>query len=536
MSGRRALAGLAALVLLTGCATGGPAPTASSPVPSTAASPAVATPAPTSAASPSNPPLVPVPTAPTPPPSGSASLAPLPAEASALREFYAQRPTWQRCGTDVALECATVRVPLDYAIPRGRSIELGLARRKAKAGPRLGSLFVNPGGPGGSGTGYVSLFSSKGLERYDIVGWDPRGVGSSVPLQCANGAAAERFLALDLSPESAAERAELLRGTKAFADSCLRGSGDVLAHISTQENARDLDIIRAALGETRVTYVGQSYGTMLGAYYAQLFPGRVGRLVLDAGVDVTGTAGITPTLGFDRALNSFADACLLGGCRWGTSRADVIGSIRKLLDDLDAHPVAVGDRQLTQSRAATGMAAMLYAGTLATPVLDTALDRLRHGDGRMLMMAADELYGRDKEGNYGGLLGPFQAIQCADARPTTVEQAERQWAIDRQRAPFFGYLYGPQVMCAQWPVKTAGPLEKVDGAGAPPIVVVGGRNDPTTPYEESVDLARHLRSSVLVTFEGEGHVAYGGKSACIDTAVRDYLNAGIVPKAGLTCS
>lgn len=462
------------------------------------------------------------------------SLAPVPATDARLARFYGQTPAWSACGDGGELDCASVRVPLDYARPDGPTLDLAVARKRATAS-RQGVLFMNPGGPGASGTGYLRFFNTAGLEGFDVVSWDPRGVGGSHPVRCLEGADADAYVALDLSPDTPAENEALIEGSRRFGQACLRNTGDVLAHISTQENARDLDILRGVLGEERLTYVGQSYGTMLGAYYAELFPGRVSRMVLDAGVDVTGRSPVAQTVGFDRALDAFTSTCAATGCRWGSTREEVIASLRAMLGRLDRHPLTVGDQKLTQSQAAAGLAGALYAGTLATPLLERALDELDRGDGSLLKMASNRIYGRDASGGYGGMLGAFQAIPCADRLRISVAEAGVRWAEAKRQAPFFGEYWGPQYVCPTWPVAPVGPLEKVDAAGAPPILVVGGRNDPVAPYEYSEDLARRLNSGVLLTFEGQGHVAYG-RSACVDDAVRGYLNRGVVPADGTRCS
>lgn len=502
---RRVAAAVAAGLLLAGCSA--PAQPPLPAPPPTPPSPVGATP--TRAAS-----------SPTP------AAAPIP---PTLTRFYRQPLSWRSCGE---LQCATASVPMDYARPAGGTLTLALTRRPATSATRKGTLFVNPGGPGGSGIAFAAAFDPTGLADYDILGGDPRGVGRSGAVRCLDGAEADAYLALDLSPDTPAEEAALLAGARAFGEACVRASGAVIGHLSAAENARDLDILRALVGDERLSYLGQSYGTMLGAHYAELFPGRVGRMVLDAAVDVTGT-GVPQVVGFERGLRAFAGWCAGRSCRWGTSPEEVLASITALVDRLDARPLAVGGRPLTQSLAVTGVAGLLYGGSAAWPLLDAALGATASGDGSALLAVADRLTGRGPDGRYGDLFAAFQAITCADEPRVTVAVAERRWAAERAAAPFFGRLWGPQVVCASWPVPSA-PAPVIDAEGAPPILVVGASGDPVTPYENAVRLAHSLDSGVLLTYGGDGHVAYG-RSACVTEAVRTYLNRGTPPAPGATC-
>lgn len=470
-------------------------------------------------------------TMPTP---ATAGAAPTASASPTPGRFTLQHLTWSTCG---AFECTTVQVPLDHSAPDGPTIGLGVTRLRATRGPRLGSLFVNPGGPGGSGQEMVRFFDATGLEQYDIVGWDPRGVGASSPVACLDGAEADAYLSLDLSPDTPEETAALVEGARAFGQSCLTGSGaDLLGHISSLDTVRDLDVMRAALGDDELHYLGVSYGTQLGALYAELFPGQVGRVVLDAPVDVNETGEVAQTVGFDRALGNFAAWCArTPSCGLGRTPASVITGLRADLDRLDAAPLAVGGRTLTQSLAAAGLAAFLYAGADAWPLLARGVRALRQGDGAPLLALADEINGRRADGTYGGLFSAFPAITCVDRPRLSVAEADRQWQRDQGQAPFFGYYLGPWYTCADWPVP-ATPIPPISGRGAGPILVVGATGDPATPYEWAQASAKALQSAVLVTYDGEGHGSYGGRSACVDKVVRAYLVRGSVPAAGVRCA
>lgn len=456
-----------------------------------------------------------------------------PTASGPLARFESQQVAWAPCGT---YECASVDVPLDYAAPEGRTISLGVTRQRATREPRLGTLFVNPGGPGGSGRDMVRFFGTVGLERFDLVGWDPRGVGASAPVTCLDGPAADAHLQLDASPDTPEEFVELREGARRFGASCLAGTGaDLLAHVSTVETVRDLDVLRAVVGDPRLHFLGVSYGTQIGALYAELFPQRVGRLVLDAAVDVNDTRQVPQSLGFDRALGNFAVWCARQRCGLGDTPEAVVAGLRADLDALDARPLAVRDRTLTQTLAVTGIAASLYSGEDAWPLLAHGVRVLREGDGLALLTLADELNSRRPDGTYGGLFSSFPAITCLDRPGLDAAAADRQWEADRARAPFFGTYLGPWYTCSAWPVPPD-PIPPIRGEGAAPILVVGATGDPATPYEWSVAAADALASGVLLTYDGEGHGAYGGRSACVDSAVRAWLTDGVLPPAGSRCS
>ena len=224
-----------------------------------------------------------------------------------LQRYLGQKIRWTDCGK--GLQCAAVLAPLDYAEPDREAITLAVAKRPASAGPAAGSLFINPGGPGGSGTEYVGYFEVKGLERFDVVGWDPRGTGSSTPVKCANGKAMDAYTSIDISPDDAKEEQALIDAQIDFGRGCLKRSGELLEHISTTETVRDLDLLRHLVGDQKLTYFGSSYGTKIGALYAQLYPATVGRLVLDGAVNITDSKDVSQLDGFERALGNFATWC-----------------------------------------------------------------------------------------------------------------------------------------------------------------------------------------------------------------------------------
>lgn len=449
-----------------------------------------------------------------------------------LGEYRTQRISWTPCGAN---ECASAEVPLDYETPSGDRITLALARRPATQQPRLGTLFVNPGGPGASGKAFLPAFNAEGLGQYDIVSWDPRGVGESAPVTCLQGKDADAYLDVDASPDTPAEMDALGAAQRTFAQACLRNSGEeLLAHVSTQETARDLDLLRSALGDEKLTYFGYSYGTRIAAAYAELFPDKVGRLVFDAPVDISPEQAVPQTVGFDRALDHYAQWCAATSCGLGTSSSAVVLRLRGFLDGLDSRPLKVGDRRLTESLAATGLAAQLYGGRPAWPKLTASVRDALDGKGDALLAAVDSLNARRDDGSYGSLFASFLAISCADARPQTRADALDRWDDDQEKAPFFGRYFGPDLVCVDWPARQT-PLDASAIPSLPPTLVIGGTGDPATPYEYAVTMAQRLPGARLVTYESEGHGAYGGASACVNGMVRRYLVSGELPADEASC-
>lgn len=449
----------------------------------------------------------------------------------ALAGFYGQRLTWVACGR---LECASASVPVDYERPDGPTMLLPLSRVRATTSPRLGTLFVNPGGPGVRGTLFAAAFDRRGLEAYDIVGWDPRGVGAGSQVTCLDAAAADRLDEVDFSPDDARELGDLQAANRAFAAAC-RANTDptLLAHVSTRESARDLDVLRAAVGDDRLAFYGASYGTLIGAFYAELFPGRVGRIVLDSPMDVTGVEAVSQADGFDAAFRAFAAWC--GGrpdCALGGSTDAVAAAVLEWLSALDAAPLPVDGRRLTQSLAALGIARYLYSGEQGWPPLLAAVTAARAGDGGRLLAAADAMNGRNGDGSRDALQASGAAIRCADRPPTDAGEALARWELERAASPF-GALLGPDLGCGDWPAP-APAWQTPQGVGAPPILVVAATGDPATPYAWAEATAGALASAVLLRVESGAHASYGG-DACVGEAARAYLLAGRLPAAGASC-
>ena len=520
--------GLLLAVVLSACAI--PMPqvpdwTPTPPAPSTTASPAPES-------SPSAPPASegrPVQPIPSVVPNGYND----PPPGSGLARYQRQSLRWQPCGK--GLTCTSVLAPLDYAKPDGTAITLALARREATADRRLGTLFINPGGPGGSGTSYVGYFNPEGLEGYDIVGWDPRGVAYSTPVACMGAAELDRYYALDASPDDHAEERTWLEAVQGFGRSCLERSGGLLQHVSTVETVKDMELLRGLVGDDKINYFGSSYGTRIGAIYAELYPHRVGRMVLDGSVNISGTDTISQTEGFERALNNFARWCADEHCRLGETKGAVLARVEAYLDELDQRPLPVGNRTLTQQLGVEAVFYSMYGGLASWQRLrDALVAAIFDGDGRMLLTLGDRSNFRQPDGSYDQLSYSFPAVRCLDSQDNSVREIQRRYARISEAAPVLGRLGGADLTCVLWPVASAPPPPEVDGAGARPIVVIGTTGDPATPYEYAVDMANRLKSGVLITFNGEGHLAYD-KSECVKGLVRDYLSQDRVPPDKSRC-
>ncbi len=466
-----------------------------------------------------------------------------------LEPYYGQKLRWRDCGVE-GFQCATMKAPLDYAKPDGGDVKLAVSRKKATGpGKRIGSLLVNPGGPGGSAVGYLQGYAAIGYPapvraRYDMVAIDPRGVARSEPVECLTGKEMDTYTQVDQTPDDQGEVNALDSSFQKFADGCQKRSGTILPHVSTVETARDMDILRALLGDEKLNYVGASYGTFLGATYADLFPARVGRLVLDGAMDPSLPAvdiNRDQTAGFEAAFQSFAADCVKQTtCPLGTtSTTDAATALKKLFTDLDAEPVPTGEsRQLTESLATTGVIAAMYDEG-SWPQLREAIAGAQRKDGSGLLSLADSYYERGPSGKYANLMFANAAVNCLDLEPAFAGPAEVEKAVPEfeKASPVFGRGFAWAALnCAAWPVKPTGTPHRTEAEGAAPIVVVGTTRDPATPYKWAESLADQLSSGTLLTYEGDGHTAYGRGSDCIDTAINTYLLDGTPPKDGKKCT
>ncbi|MDL5203674.1 alpha/beta hydrolase [Streptomyces sp. ALI-76-A] len=481
-------------------------------------------------------------------------------------DLSAQKPSWEDCPAPSAAEgggdapsslpngdqwqCATLKAPLDWDRPKGDTIDLALIRAKASgaADRRIGSLVFNFGGPGGSGVTTLPSFADAYTTlrtRYDLVSFDPRGVGRSAPVECENDARLDAFFQRDATPDDAAERTELLADTKEFNAACEDNSKKVLPHVRTTDAARDLDLMRQVLGDDKLHYFGISYGTELGGVYAHLFPKRVGRAVFDAVVDPTQNAeqgSLGQAKGFQLALDNFAADCASqsGGCPVGDSAQDVKDRIAALLEDLDSKPIpGIPPRELTQTAATNGIAQALYSKDF-WEYLTEGLEQAYDGNGQTLMVLSDAMNGRGQNGEYSNITAANTSINCADDSPRyTAGYVERKLPEFRAASPVFGdFLAWGMLTCTDWAVPGAADRPDVSAPGSAPILVVGNTGDPATPYEGARRMAQALGEGVGVelTYKGQGHGAYDSGNKCVQDAVNGYLLEGKVPTAGTVCS
>ncbi|WP_241237027.1 alpha/beta hydrolase [Georgenia faecalis] len=479
-------------------------------------------------------------------PSASTEPVEMPAAPAGLEVYYDQDVAWEACGDD--FECARVEVPLDYAVPDGERIELALKRLPAEDGDaRIGSLLINPGGPGGSGVQLVEaadfLFSADVRERFDLVGFDPRGVNESDAVECVSDAELDEMRSTEYDVETPEGLAEFTASATELGEKCAAGTGPLLAHVDTESAARDLDILRDVVGDPQLYYFGYSYGTFLGAIYAETFPANVGRMVLDGAVDpALDSAALVmgQAVGFENAIRAYAEDCLAGDdCPLKGDVDDAVGQIQDLLATAEATPLPTGsDRELTGSLAASGIIMTLYDNEY-WPLLTSALDAAMYdGDGSQLLFLADVSAEREEDGSYlTNSTEAFNAINCLDyPAEADLAQMQAQAAELAEASPTFGEMlaYG-DITCDVWPYPSTAERTEVHAEGAAPILVIGTTGDPATPYEWSVSLAEQLADAVLVTYEGEGHTAYGRSNSCVTEAVDTYLIEGTLPEDGLTC-
>ncbi len=449
---------------------------------------------------------------------------------------------WKSCAGD-ARECGTMQVPLDYANPGGEMIKLAVMRRRA-SGSRVGTLLLNPGGPGSSAIDFLGDFADSDtnsplLDRFDLVAFDPRGVGYSTALDCHS--TLQALYAVDPSPDDESEWTAVDMAAATFAQECQTKHAALLPHLGTLDVARDMDQVRAALGEAKVTYLGLSYGTIIGAWYAELFPAFVGAMVLDGAVDLSLTApdlALQQAKGFETALTRYFDWCK-GQPNWcsfaqGGDPAQAFAALAAKVE-MQPIPAPESDRPLGPGEFLTGASAPLYSGEEGWKALSPALFKAVQGDGSGLMQFTDNYLQRDADGNYANREEANAAVSCLDRAPVSVADVRAAAARFASEAPLFGVpaLTG-LLVCSHWPAQGQNRTPP-RGRGAAPIVVIGTTGDPATPYAWAQAFATQLESAVLLTAEGEGHTGYGRGNRCIDDLVEAYLFDGAVPTA-TTCS
>ncbi len=447
---------------------------------------------------------------------------------------------WTACG---AFQCGTVTVPLDYAHPENGTIGIAVIRKPATdTADRIGSVLTNPGGPGASGVQFLrdNASSMAALNvRFDLVGFDPRGIGGSSPVRCLDGPQEDTFNALDSVLDDPVEKQTLIDADKNFAAGCQQRSAKVLPFLDTPNAARDMDVIRAALGDDKLTYLGFSYGTFLGQHYAHLFPTHIRALALDGVVDPNLSANdllLAQVGGFEKNLQAFlADCRSRSSCTYGRS-GDPGVKLTALMQRIDTNPMPVGNRALTRALALIGVLTALYDQSSWT-YLDRALTVAEQGNGAVLLSFSDLYLGRNADGSYNNENDANYAVNCLDRPvPTDVATYDALGPAFAKASPLFGpATQYSNLACAYWPVKPTGSVGPITADGAPPILLVGGTNDPATPYAWAVAVHQSLAGSVLLTRNGNGHVSYFA-STCAETIEDSYLINLKVPADGSTCS
>ncbi|MBN9734652.1 MULTISPECIES: alpha/beta hydrolase [unclassified Pseudonocardia] len=478
-----------------------------------------------------------------------------------LARFYDQELSWGPCAdyapteedgqsfADPQFDCTRVTVPQDYAQPDGDTMQIAMLRKKA-TGNKIGSLFADPGGPGASGTSFMAssapTWSANGLgDRFDLIGFDPRGTGASEPkIECLTDQENDEDRGQVFADPSPAGVAAAEARNKQYADRCAERTGaDVLANVGTRDVAKDMDVMRAAVGDEKMTYAGFSYGTELGTAYAEAFPQNVRALLLDGAIDPTQTtldSSVKQNAGFQLAFDNFAKDCTSRpNCPLGTDPAQATRAFQTVMQPLIDKPVPTSDgRTLSFNDAQTGVSQALYVSQL-WPALQQGISQVANGNGDFLMTLADLYYERDQQGRYSNMLESFQAISCVNQTPLKEPSEALELAKQAdEAAPFRSTGRGPvgaRDSCAFWPVPPTSEPHVPQAEGLPPVVVVSVTGDPATPYQAGVDLAGQLGGS-LIKVNGNQHTASLQGDPCVDRLAVDYLVDLKLPQEGAECS
>lgn len=461
-----------------------------------------------------------------------------------LEKFYSQEVVWEPCESE--FQCAKVTVPVDYDNPDGETIQLA-ALRASSTGKKTGSLLVNPGGPGASGYDFVkdaaaTHFSKAVRDAYDLVGFDPRGVKRSAPVTCMTDAERDAARAKIYDLETDAGLAAALADNKAIAAQCDAQTGPVLGKIDTVSSAKDVDILRAVVNDEKLNYLGYSYGTFLGSTYASLFPDNVGRMVLDGALDPSiSNEDLTSgqARAFEKAIRAYVASCQgQDGCPLSGGVDAGVQQVRDLIAAVQQTPRTAKDgRVVNATMFVSGLITPLY-NDQSWPALTQALEAAMTGDVSLMLRLADLGADRSANGTYSSnSTFAFNAINCLDypmVSDTAGMRAEQQRLM--QDSPTFGYFFAyGGTNCIDWPYQNVRTPSPVEYEGESPIVVIGTTGDPATPVEWASSLRKQLGNAALLTWEGEGHTAYGRSNSCIEDAVDGYLVSGEVPADNTVC-
>lgn len=468
---------------------------------------------------------------------------PTPEVDDGLEEFYDQSIAWSSCGRH--FECGSVTVPIDYANPSGGTIDIKM--KKFTSSSARGTILINPGGPGGSGIEAVEaardLFTNDLRAAREIIGFDPRGVGQSAPITCFDADELDELYSTSYDVETEEGWNAFNDDTREYLAACQERNPDTIGFVDTVSAARDMDIIRAALDQEKLDYLGFSYGTKLGATYADLFPSNVGRFVLDGAMDLTldhRALGRGQVQGFEAAYRAYLADCLQGpNCPFSGTVENAYEDTLALFDDLALRPAETADpdRPVTEVDLLNTIVLSLYS-TMSWQWLSTAIGDLQQDDGTMVRFLSDYAMERKEDGTYAPGDGAMAAIDCLD-RPMRDEPDWQELRALEQEYEELSPIFGPsiayaEVGCWAFPIKTDYGPRALSATGAPTMVVIGTTGDPATPYEWSKAMVEQLDDAVLLTYDGHGHTAYG-KGSCIDDAVDNFFIRGILPKDGLTC-
>ena len=473
---------------------------------------------------------------------GAAELDPL----SSLTEYQSQELDWRDCYGNY--QCSNLLVPINYQDLSVGALSLALLRYQAlDQDRRIGSLVVNPGGPGASGLDYAynaeNIVSPAILERFDIVGFDPRGVGESAPIKCLSDAETDASFAADSKPDNDTEFVELITDAKDYFAKCAENT-EHLTDYSTLNSARDLEILRSALGDQKLNFLGKSYGTYLGTLYAELFPDNVGRFVLDGAVDPNADnreSTIGQAIGFESALNAFISDCLkISACAFTGSLQSARNQIVELLANTSNSPLkSKSDREVTESLVLLGIASALYDSESGWPVLRDAFKEATLGSGESFLKLADKYAGRQENGGYlNNENDALQVISCIDQNELETVSTFKKGVVElAKKAPIFGpYLAYAGFACRYLPNLSEVEQLEIANLETKPILIIGTTRDPATPYKWAQALAKIFSSSVLISLDGDGHTGHGRGSTCVDLAVDRYLLTGVTPKSELFCA
>lgn len=461
-----------------------------------------------------------------------------------LESYYSQQVDWENCGD--SLECTTIKVPLDYGDPTGESIELSINRRAADGASR--NLLVNPGGPGGSGLDMVessvqTMFSDQLQKSYNVIGFDPRGVGESSPVTCQSDAETDEGRQENLRAWLPEDQEQIIEETEDYAADCAANTGDLLGHVDTVSAAKDMDVIRAVLGDKQLDYLGFSYGTFLGATYADLFPQKVGRFVLDGAMDPKSQAADltkAQAVGFEHEIEAWLAQCIDSeGCPFSGTVESAKVQLQQFFAQVENEPMVSSDgRTVPIIDFVNGFILPLYDNSNWPYLTQAMASAVNDGDVDTILGFADLAADRQSAGTYASNSSDaFTAINCLDRPMNAGEEAMGKEATELMRvAPTLGkYLSYGEIACDLWDHKPTGKAGALDAKGSNEILVVGTTSDPATPYQWSQSLAKQLDNATLLTYQGHGHTAYGRSNDCITNAVDGYLIDGKAPAPDTQC-